>query len=132
MQQLLTYPAEILLLILLVITFLQSGIDKLIDWKGNVSWLLGHFAKTPLKNYVPIMLGLVLVMEVAAGLLCLAGIFQIIVLQTSTLALYGAILSCLTLLQLLFGQRIAKDYEGAKTIVVYFIPAVLLVLLLQG
>jgi hypothetical protein len=32
---------------------------------------------------------------------------------------------------LLFGQRMAKDYDGAKTIAVYFIPAVFLVYLLQ-
>jgi len=27
----------------------------------------------------------------------------------------------------LFGQRLAKDYDGARTIVIYFIPAVMLV-----
>jgi hypothetical protein len=43
------------------------------------------------------------------------------------LGFYGAILSCITLLLLLFGQRIAKDYDGARTIVIYFIPAVVLV-----
>jgi hypothetical protein len=29
---------------------------------------------------------------------------------------------------LLFGQRLAKDYDGARTIVIYFIPAVMAVL----
>jgi hypothetical protein len=33
---------------------------------------------------------------------------------------------------LLFGQRVAKDYEGARTIAVYFIPSIFLVFLLQG
>jgi hypothetical protein len=32
---------------------------------------------------------------------------------------------------LLFGQRLAKDYDGARTIVIYFIPAVMAVLLLS-
>ena len=49
----------------------------------------------------------------------------------TVIAHYGAILSCLVLLMLLFGQRIAKDYEGARTIAVYFIPAIFLVFLLQ-
>ncbi|MDX1365844.1 MAG: DoxX family protein, partial [Arenibacter latericius] len=32
---------------------------------------------------------------------------------------------------LLLGQRIAKDYDGARTIAIYFIPTVFLVFLLQ-
>jgi hypothetical protein len=47
------------------------------------------------------------------------------------LGYYGAIISCVTLLFLLFGQRLAKDYDGARTIVIYFIPAVLAVFLLS-
>jgi hypothetical protein len=34
--------------------------------------------------------------------------------------------SCITLLMLLFGQRLAKDYDGTN-IVIYFIPAVMAV-----
>ncbi len=80
---------------------------------------------------VPLLLGTVLVTEVVAGVLCLLGIIQFLLSQDPTLALYGAILSCIALLMLLFGQRIAKDYEGARTIAVYFIPAIFLVFLLQ-
>jgi hypothetical protein len=32
---------------------------------------------------------------------------------------------------LLFGQRVAKDYDGARTIVIYLVPAVLLVFFLE-
>ncbi|MFT7350264.1 MAG: hypothetical protein ACI8VZ_002587, partial [Candidatus Paceibacteria bacterium] len=53
MENITNNATEILLLLFLLITFLQSGIDKLIDWKGNLSWLTGHFAETPLKNMVP-------------------------------------------------------------------------------
>ena len=67
MKTLLNNTAEILLLIFLIITFLQSGIDKIIDWKGNLGWLKGHFAKTPLKIMVPLLLGTVLLTEVVAG-----------------------------------------------------------------
>ena len=45
----------------------------------------------------------------------------------SEFGLYGGVMSCVTLLLLLFGQRIAKDYDGARTIVIYFIPAILAV-----
>ena len=43
------YPAEILTLLFLIITFLQSGIDKLTDWKGNLSFIKGHFKNSILK-----------------------------------------------------------------------------------
>ena len=132
MENLLTNATEILLLMFLIITFLQSGIDKVYDWQGNLSWLKGHFAETPLKNLVPFLLVTVLFVEVVAGLLCLIGLYQIVLLANNTMAFYGAILSCIALLMLLFGQRMAKDYEGAKTVAVYFVPAIFLVFLLQG
>lgn len=131
MDTILKYAAEILLLLFLVITFLQSGIDKISDWGGNLSWLKGHFKETPMKNIVPLMLGIVLVAELVAGALCLIGIYQLASEGNGVIALYGAILSCVSLLMLLFGQRMAKDYAGAMTIAVYFIPAIFLVFLLQ-
>lgn len=131
METLLNNVTELLLLLFLVITFLQSGIDKITDWKGNLNWLKGHFAETPFKNSVPILLGTVLITEIMAGILCLIGGFQILLSGDASLAFYGAIASCVALLMLLLGQRIAKDYEGARTIAVYFVPAIFLVFLLQ-
>jgi uncharacterized membrane protein YphA (DoxX/SURF4 family) len=127
-----TEAAPILVLALLAITFLQSGYDKIKDWKGNVAWLTDHFAATILAKQVPIALMIVLVLEIIAGVLCVSGILQLLVQQhvTNGLGFYGAIVSCITLLFLLFGQRLAKDYDGARTIVIYFIPAVLAVFLL--
>tara|TARA_R110000737_G_scaffold5431_2_gene18359 strand:- start:55 stop:453 length:399 start_codon:yes stop_codon:yes gene_type:complete len=132
MKNILDYATEILLLLFLIITFLQSGFDKISDWNGNVSWLKEHFSKTPFRNIVPLMVGIILVAEVVAGILCLAGMYQLICNGDTSFAFYGAILSCITLLMLLFGQRVAKDYEGAKTIAVYFIPSIILVFLLQS
>ncbi|MEX0291613.1 MAG: DoxX family protein [Flavobacteriaceae bacterium] len=131
MDNLLNNATEILLLLFLIITFLQSAIDKVFDWTGNLSWLKGHFENTPLQNLVPLLLGIVLLAEMAAGILCAVGICQLVIMGESGIALYGAVMSCVALLMLLFGQRMAKDYEGAKTIAVYFIPAIFLVFLLQ-
>jgi uncharacterized membrane protein YphA (DoxX/SURF4 family) len=131
MNNVLNHAVEILLLAFMVITFLQSGLDKITDWKGNLGWLKGHFEKTPFKNMVPLLLGVVLLVEVVAGVMCAIGMFQIISSGSSDIAFYGAITSCIALLMLLFGQRMAKDYAGAMTIVIYFIPAVFLVFLLQ-
>ncbi|ALM08465.1 DoxX family protein [Sediminicola sp. YIK13] len=132
MENITNNATEILLLFFLLITFLQSGIDKLVDWKGNLSWLTGHFAESPLKNMVPMLLGIVVITEMIAGILSAVGLFQIVTAGESQLAFYSAIVSCVALLMLLFGQRMAKDYEGAKTIAVYFIPAIFLVFLLQA
>lgn len=132
MDMLLKHATEILLLLFLVITFVQSGFDKLLDWKGNVSWLKDHFAKTPLKNVVPLLVGIILVIEIIAGVLCAIGVYEMAVSDKSTMALYGSFLSCIALLMLLLGQRMAKDYDGARTIAIYFIPAIFLVFLLQS
>ena len=124
-----TQVAPLLVLAFLAITFLQSGYDKIKDWKGNVEWLTGHFANTILAKQVPFALGTVLLLEIVSGVLCVSGIIQNIMQDVviKGLGFYGAILSCVTLLFLLFGQRLAKDYDGARTIVIYFIPAVMLV-----
>ncbi len=123
--------ASILILVFLAVTFLQSGYDKVIDWQGNVGWLKGHFEKTFIKNHVPHSLMLILILEIIAGILCLAGVIQLLLKDVRTFGFYGAIFSSITLIFLLFGQRIAKDYDGARTIAIYFVPAVLGVYLLQ-
>lgn len=132
MDNVLTYPTELLLLLFLVITFLQSALDKILDWKGNLSWLKGHFSQTPFKNMVPLLLGTVMVTEIVAGTLCTIGFYFLMVEGDGSIALVGAILACLALLMLLFGQRMAKDYDGARTIATYFMPAIFLVFLLQS
>ncbi|WP_024482327.1 hypothetical protein [Cellulophaga baltica] len=131
MKSFMNNATEIILLIFLIITFLQSGVDKILDWKGNLGWLKEHFSKSPLKNSVPLLLSIVLITEMIAAFLCIGGIYQLLVENKTGLAFYGALFSCISLLMLLFGQRMAKDYEGAKTIAVYFIPAMFLLFLLQ-
>ena len=119
--------ASILLLVFLAISFLQSGYDKLFYWKDNLQWMKDHFAKTHLKNHVPLALAHVLVLELISGILCIVGCIELLVNNGRVFGFYGAVFSCITLLMLLFGQRLAKDYDGARTIVIYFIPAVMAV-----
>lgn len=119
-----TYITEILILIFILITFLQSGIDKIIDWKGNTGWLKEHFSKTFLAGNVPLMVGTILVLEVVTGLLAIVGIIKLIAGGEIIFALYTCILAAITLLMLLFGQRVAKDYAGAFTICGYFIVVI--------
>ncbi len=132
MELLKQYITEILLLLLLTITFLQSSIDKMVDWKGNLTWLRGHFSKTFLRSGVPMALFTILLLEFVAGIASLLGVGELLLYGTRYFGLLGATLSCLAFLMLLFGQRIAKDYDGARTIVIYFVPAIFAVFLLAN
>jgi len=123
-----TNAASILVLIFLAVTFIQSAYDKLFDWQANLDWLKGHFAHTSLlKNNVPVALGIILILELVTGILTLVGCVQLIINGERTFGYYGAVFSCITLIMLLLGQRLAKDYDGARTIAIYFVPAVLAV-----
>ena len=105
----------------LAILFLQSGIDKIVDHQGNFEWLKGHFAKSPLAGVVPALLICITIVEVVAGALSAVGCVLVILLNDSTIAFYGAILSAAATTALFFGQRIAKDYAGAAVLVPYFL-----------
>jgi len=124
MRNFMTHIVSITILSFLLVTFLQSGIDKIADWKGNLSWLTGHFAKTFLRRVVPILLGIVLIIEIITAILCILGIYELIVDNHIRYAAEAMFSACFTLLLLLFGQRVAKDYQGALTITCYFIVAV--------
>ncbi|WP_436515835.1 DoxX family membrane protein [Ekhidna sp. To15] len=124
--------APILCLAFLAILFLQSGLDKVFNYKGNKEWLTGHFAKSPLKNTVGLMMPLITLLEVSAGVLCAVGAVMIVVDGSATIGLLGAQLSTLSILALFFGQRIAQDYAGAATLTTYFIISIMTIYLLWG
>lgn len=106
------------------ILFLQSGLDKIVDRKGNLKWLTGHFSKSFLKNMVPLMLTKVTIVELLAGMCSLIGVGEAVIFKTFCFAYTGTLLAALAFIMLFFGQRIAKDYAGAWTIASYFIIAV--------
>jgi uncharacterized membrane protein YphA (DoxX/SURF4 family) len=113
------------------IVFVQSGLDKVLDRKGNLSWLKGHFKDSPLSGMVPLLLSTLTIVELAAGILFVIGVFQILISDDLAFAQYGIQLSTVALLMLFFGQRLSKDYAGAATNATYF-AVVLLSLFLIG
>src|SRR5437763_5511585 len=125
-----TYILQALVSAFLGFLFLQSGIDKVVDRRGNLEWLKGHFAKSPLAGMVPLMVTAIIIMEVAAGVLSAVGCLLIFFRQDSTLAFYGAVVSAFSLLALFFGQRMAKDYAGAAVLVPYFLLTLVAIYLL--
>ncbi len=115
----------------LAILFLQSGIDKIIDRRGNLDWLTGHFAKSPLAGMVPAMVTAITILELAAGALSAIGCVFVVLTHNSTVAFYGAMLAAISIISLFFGQRMAKDYAGAATLVPYFLLALVAIYLLS-
>jgi hypothetical protein len=125
------HSAEILILLFLIITFLQSGIDKITDWSGNVSFIKGHFNNSPLKNSVPFLLVIILLLELIASVMMIIGVYQLFTSSGKEIALFGLEIGAITLIFLLIGQRLAKDYVGAMSLTVYFILNVFGIYLLQ-
>ncbi len=115
--------------LLVSILFIQSGLDKVFDWKGNLEWLTGHFSKTFLGGTVPLMLGTITVLEILTGILSGVAIVYFLISGSLVLMFYAAVLGAASIVALFFGQRIAKDYAGAAVLVPYFILLLLMMFL---
>jgi hypothetical protein len=124
------HAMQVLISAFLAILFLQSGIDKVVDRRGNLEWLKGHFAKSPLAGMVPALVTIITILELAAGILSAIGCLLIFFRRDSTLAFYGAVAAAFSLVALFLGQRMAKDYPGAATLVPYFLLALAAIYLL--
>tara|TARA_Y100001970_G_C14218577_1_gene851171 strand:+ start:1154 stop:1555 length:402 start_codon:yes stop_codon:yes gene_type:complete len=111
--------------IFLMIVFIQSGLDKIIDKAGNLDWLKEHFSNTFLKNIIPHLLIILTILEIMSGLLFFVGIIFYMIFDQSQYIIFGLIISNITILCLFFGQRVAKDYVAAADLVNYFTLSVI-------
>ena len=124
------YFCQIFASAFLAILFLQSGIDKVVDRSGNLQWLTGHFAQSPLAKLVPLLLLVITLLELSAGGLSAIGLLDLLVRHHSGIAFYGACVGAIAILCLFLGQRMAKDYAGAAVLVSYFILTIVAIILL--
>jgi uncharacterized membrane protein YphA (DoxX/SURF4 family) len=115
--------------VLVAILFIQSGLDKVFDWKGNIEWLTGHFKETFLSGMVPMMVATITVLELLTGFLSAVSVVYFLVTGSVVLIFWAAVLGTSSILALFFGQRIAKDYEGAAVLVPYFILLIIMIYL---
>jgi putative oxidoreductase len=120
---------QLLATTIFAILFLQSGFDKLLHWAGNKAYIRSYFEKTPLKSVSAVLFVLITVLEVLAGLVCAAGVFVQATQGMKDISLAGLYLALWAIVALFAGQRIAKDYAGSANMMVYFIAAILSVLL---
>lgn len=107
------------------ILFVQSGLDKVFNWKGEKDFYTQHFAKSILKGSVPVLMPVITLVELAAGLLCAIGFFQVLITGNTGFGTAGMLCAVAGLTMLFFGQRVAKDYKGAAVLVPYFLMAAL-------
>src|SRR5437667_7706967 len=124
------YILQVLVSAFLAVLFLQSGLDKVIDRKGNREYLNQHFARSPLASTVGPMFLVVTILEVSAGALSGVGCLLLILTRDSTVAFLGAVIAGINIVALFLGQRVAKDYAGAAALVPYFLLAITAIYLL--
>ena len=118
-------------LAVLCIVFLQSGIDKVVHFKSEKGFVQSHLSKTLLNKMSGALFVILTVLEITSGVLSAGGIIHLFLHENVIMANLASVLSSITLLSLLLGQRVAKDYAGAQTIIIYLILVVLLFITLE-
>ncbi len=121
---------QVLVSAFLAVLFLQSGLDKVVDRKGNREYLDQHFARSPLAGTVGPMFFVVTILEVSAGILSGVGCLLLLLTRNSLVAFLGAVIAGINIIALFFGQRVSKDYAGAAALVPYFLLALTAIYLL--
>ena len=112
---------QIFIAIFLFIAFFQSGLDKVIDRKGNLDFLKAHFSDSPIIKIIPIMLLILTLLEIIGSVMLGYGVYYALVNRSTLWIFYGFVVIAITIIILFAGQRIAKDYLGAADLVPYFI-----------
>lgn len=118
-------------LAILCIVFLQSGIDKVFHFKSEKDFVQSHFRNSPLNRMSGALFIILTILEIISGVLSAGAIIHLYLHDDVIMANLASVLSSITLLSLLLGQRVAKDYAGAQTIIIYLIPVVLLFITLE-
>jgi len=103
------------------IVMTQSGLDKIFNWEGELEFITEKFSKTALSNFSIIGLIQVTILETLSGLLSLFGSIMVLFYGNESYGIIGLILAAISFCILMTGQRISKDYDGAASLVPYFL-----------
>ena len=124
------YLMQIFAAAFLAILFLQSGIDKIVDHRGNFEWLKGHFAKSPLAGTVPALPDL----HHDSGNRGLRAERRRVRARNSVERFDDRVLRGNPIRSShhgsIFWERMAKDYAGAAVLVPYFLVTLVAMYLL--
>lgn len=117
----LTASGIILILIFLLVTYLLSAYEKMMDWEKTVEDY-SHMYKDVF-NPMLVKLSIIIILGIEITLSTIIGIavYDIISLQIFLYAQYAFILSGILIIILLVGLRLIKDYAGSSGLGIYFI-----------
>ena len=90
------------------------------DREGNLEFLKVHFSNSFFKKIISPLLSILTILELLGGAMLVYGIYYAFAMRTTLWIFYGFVILTITLLFLLLGQRLAKDYVGAADLVPYF------------
>ena len=125
MMKLPTENLEALLIVLfLIVTFGISLIEKLANLKETISYISEIFKTSFIRNFVKPLIAILMLLEVLTLFFLVVGIFQLYFQNEKEMALLGIVFSCFSIIYMLIGQRIAKDYPGATSLTIYFILSI--------
>ena len=120
-----TENLEALLIVLfLIVTFGISLIEKLANLKETISYISEIFKTSFIRNFVKPLITILMLLEVLTLFFLVVGIFQLYFQNEKEMALLGIVFSCFSIIYMLIGQRIAKDYPGATSLTIYFILSI--------
>jgi uncharacterized membrane protein YphA (DoxX/SURF4 family) len=105
----------------LAVLFLQSGLDKVLDRRGNLTYFRSVFERSALRRFSKAALTLITLLEISAGVVSAAGCLTLVFERDESMAFVGAVLGSLAILCLFAGMRLLKDQAGAASIVPYFL-----------
>ncbi|AZQ43137.1 hypothetical protein [Nonlabens ponticola] len=114
-----------ILLSFLLLTFLMSAYEKMIEWSKTLEHYQKMYSKTFLKPIIKPLIVLILGFEATVSTFCGLGIYDLITMGNYEFACYGFFTASLLFFIFLFGLRLIKDYQGTSRIGVYFLIAVL-------
>ncbi len=111
----------ILILVFFGITYSFSLLEKIFNWNSTISFYREHFKNTFLSKNINLAVGLVCVLETIVLFILAKNSYNYYLSSSVDSYLEFLLSSACLILFLLLGQRIAKDYQGASSLGVYFV-----------
>ena len=112
---------QILIAVFLIVVFLQSSLDKIFERNSNLIFFQSYFSETILRHFTSYLLTIITIFELIGALALIYGVYYAFAAKTTLWIFYGFVILAITIIFLLTGQRIAKDYTSAAQLVPYFI-----------
>lgn len=113
--------AVMLLSMSLLITFIFSIGEKLVDISSYQYWLKEHFKDTVVLPYINLLFYVIIALELISSMLLLYGLYELVRFENFQFVYLGSLASFSCFLILLIGQRIAKDYQSSANLMIYIL-----------